>query len=595
MPNQCGRRPLIDFNDLRHSLAEDLMSSGLFPSLDRRDALRFSSLVCSPVRLFVDPAYVHAVKAWRKLLCTNCTGDSKLVSLIAPFNVLAARRDGLFTFREECGAQVQVMNRSFLLCWKSQFPSPMASWQDFVRRVSRSGNPTLDQDQVSVLRKELSFLRAPCNWSMLRGRNGPGAVSGGERGAMKWLFANRPIGVPMDFFRLNPTHVVEEPWCEPIKYGVTRALQVPKDARGPRFISCEPLAFQHAQFAVKDWLERQILSRYSRYLDPYDTGKHTAYLKDRSFCTIDLKDASDMVSRRLVWSVFPREVAEMLFRVRSTFVSVNGNIVPLRTFAPMGSSLCFDIMQCIIVAALKCLTNASLMGFHQFGDDGIVARGAYYPTLLVLASLGLKVNTTKCCGPDSRFRESCGEEWFWDMDDRTDIRPIYLRDVTENRKAATSLLLASQRLAECGFVATSEVLDSSSAALRVERPRQWRWNTQLQRMEIRTVRIAPLPPETEELDGYPGLYRWFSAKAEDHLLDCMAPRTRVIEGWFDPSDGNVVLPRPLLWPAEARKTDPCKETINGLPLKVFKARLPASEVECNPEGDIDKVTGGLSA
>lgn len=592
MPNQCGRSALIEFSALRQSLAEDLMSSGLFPNLERRDALRFSSLVCSPVRLSVEPSYVHAVKAWRKLLCTNCTGDAALVGLIAPFHVLTTRRDGLYTFREECGPQVQVLNRSFLLCWKSQFPSPMASWSDFIQRVSRSGSPTLDQSQLSVLRRELDFLRAPCNWSMLRGRNGPGAVAGGEKGPEKWFFDSHPRRTPMDFYRLNPRHVVEDPWCTPIKFGITRALQVPKDARGPRFISCEPLAYQHAQFAVKDWLERQILNRYSDYLDPYDTSKHTVFLRDRSFCTIDLKDASDMVSRRLVWSVFPRDIAEMLFSVRSTFVSVDGNVIPLRTFAPMGSSLCFDIMQCIIVAALRSLTNASLMGFHQFGDDGIVGRGAYYPTLLVLAQLGLRVNTTKCCGPNSRFRESCGEEWFWDMNDRIDIRPIYLRDVTKNRKAATSLLLASQRLAAVGFNATADVLDSASSSLKVERPREWRWNTQLQRMEIRTMRIAPLPPETEELDGYPGLYRWFSAQSEDHLLDCMAPRTRVVEGWFDPSDENVVLPRPLRWPTEARRTDPRKDTINGEPLKAFKMRLLASAGECNPEGDIVNVAGG---
>jgi hypothetical protein len=384
----------------------------------------------------------------------------------------------------------------------------------------------------------------------------------------------------LDFFRLNFNHLVSDHHARKYRYGITRALQVPKDARGPRFISCEPLANQHAQFAVKDFLERQILSRYGEYLDPYDTSKHTRFLEDPSFCTIDLKDASDMVSRSLVWTVMPRDVAEMLFAVRSQFVSVDGHYYPLRTFAPMGSSLCFDVMQCINVAATRSLTPARLSGFHWFGDDGIVGSGAFTPTLMVLSSLGLKVNQLKCCGPTSRFRESCGEEWFWDMNCRTNVRPIYLRSVTVSRKAAASLLLASQELAASGFVATADVLDESARRVGVERPTAWRFNRQLQRAEIRSVRISAMRPKREELDEYPGLYRWFSSHDESHELDMFSPRTRLTEGWFDPSDGDVVLPRPFVWPVLMREVDPGKETINGEPLKVFRTRFPLGDEVC---------------
>lgn len=573
MPNPCGQKPLINFDELRHAMAEDLLSSGMFPHLEMRDALRLTSLTCSPVRLTIDPHYVKVVKAWRTFLCSNITWDTSLTSVIAPFGVLAPRCGG-YTFREECGAAVKLLNRSMLIAWKSQFAVPTAPWSDFIRRVSRSGRPTLDQDQTSVLRKELSFLRAPCNWSMLRGRNGPGAVAGGEKGTYKWYFHQIPRSVPKDFFRLNYNHLVEDPCTEYSRYGVTRALQVPKDARGPRFISCEPLAYQHAQFAVKDFLEKQILKRYHAYLSPYDTSAHTKFLENREFCTIDLKDASDMVSRSLVWKVMPRDVAEMLFAVRSQFVSVDGHYCPLRTFAPMGSSLCFDVMQCINTAATRALTPARLSGFHWFGDDGIVGSGAFTPTLMVLSALGLKVNNLKCCGPTSRFRESCGEEWFWDMNDRTDVRPIYLRSVTVSRKAAASLLLASQELAVGGFRATADVLDESARRVGVERPTQWRFNRQLQRSEIRSVRISAMRPIQEELDGYPGLYRWFSSHDESHELDMFSPRTRLTEGWFDPSDGDVVLPRPFSWPVLMREVDPQKETINGEPLKVFTKRFP---------------------
>lgn len=586
MPNPCLRGPLINFNELRAATAEDLMSSGMFPLLDERDALRLTSLTSGPVTLNISRAYVDVVKAWRKLLCTNVTWDSRLVGLLRSFNVLVQRRDGGHTFREECGPQVQLLNRSILLGWKSRFAAPAAPWTDFCQRVSKSGKPSLDQDQLSVLRKELAFLRAPCDWSMLRGRNGPGAVAEGYKGTYKWFFEYLPHRVPLDFFRLNFNHVVEDHIASSCRHGITRALQVPKDARGPRFISCEPLAYQHAQFAVKDWLERQVLKRYGRYLNPYNTLEHTRFLEDRQFCTIDLKDASDMVSRSLVWRVMPRDVAEMLFAVRSGFVSVEGKLIPLRTFAPMGSSLCFDIMQLIITAACRSLTPARLTGFHWFGDDGIVSAGAFVPTLMVLHDLGLKVNTTKCCGPQSRFRESCGEEWFWDTDRRYDVRPIYLRSLEPNRKAGVSLLVASQKLAACGFPATADVLDNSAARVGVSRPTKWRWNLQLQRMEILSSRIQAIRPNQEELDGYPGLYRWFVSQDADHELDMWSPRTRVVEGWFDPTDCECVLPRPLTWPTEVVARDPGRETINGMPLKEFMNRFPACEVDC----DVPRVT-----
>lgn len=591
MPIHSSAQALINFNELRLSLAEDLMSSGMFPSLERRDAIRLTTILCEPVRLHISDEYVLLVKAWRQLLCQNVTYTPSLVRLIAPLNVLTTTRDGGHTFIPECGPQVQLLNRSFLLCWKSQFPSPMALWSDFSERVSKSGSPTLDQDQLSVLREELSFLRAPCSWSMLRGKNGPGAVAGGEKGPYKWFFHDIPSRLPVEFYRLNYNHLVEDAVFGRSRYGITRALQVPKDARGPRFISAEPLAYQHAQGAVKDWLERQILRHYHEYLDPYDTTKHTRFLEDRSFCTIDLKDASDMVSRRLVWSVFPRDVAEMLFAVRSTFVSVNGDMVPLRTFAPMGSFLCFDIMQCINVAACRALTPARLSGFHWFGDDGIVSSGSFIPTIMVLQSLGYKVNNMKCCGPSSRFRESCGEEWFWDDGVRTDVRPIYLRDVTKNRKAAVSLMLVSQKLRAAGFRATAGVLDQAAADAGLSRPTQWRWNIQLQRLEVKTLRVAAVPPVQEELDDYPGIYRWFASKDADHSLDCWSPRTRVVEGWFEPSLENVV--RPVgNYPTEVRRVDPRKEVINGMPLKEFLTGRDPSEVMCKPREEERNTSSG---
>lgn len=573
MPNPCVLQPLFDYNELRRAVAEDLSSSMLF-STSKRDLLRLTSLACEPFRFNISDDYVRLVKAWRKLLCMNITYDPFLMALIAPLGILTRAAGGGATFSEGCAAAVQMLNRTILLGWKAEFPTQREPWDSFIERVRRSGKPSLDQNQLGVLRSELAFLRVPCSWSMLRGRNGPGAVAGGQKATYKWFFDTRPAAVPMDFFRLNPHHVIDDPYCAAVRYGVTRALQVPKDARGPRYISCEPLEYQHVQFAVKDWLEKQVLRRYARYLNPYNTLEHTRFLEDPEFCTLDLKDASDMVSRALVWRVMPRDVAKLLFAVRSTFVSVDGHVYPLRTFAPMGSSLCFDVMQLILTAGTKALTPARLSGFHWFGDDGIVGRGAYLDTVMMIQNLGLKPNLQKCCGPRSRFRESCGEEWFWDMNERTDVRPIYLRHVKKNRKDAVSSLIASQKLARCGFNHTADTIDNHCAEAGVIRPNKWRYNSSLQRMEVKTQKISALTPTQEELDGYPGLYRWFSAQALDHSLDCWAPKTCVRDGWFDPSAAEVVEPRPLMWPTAVESRVCGNDSINGLPLKEFMTQHP---------------------
>lgn len=538
MPN-LRRAPLFQYRAISRAMAEDLLSSGLFPNLSRRDACRLTALACTPVSLGITDEYVRVVKAWRSALCASKTCDPALVGLLTPFEVLSHGTPHRIV---GTGDQIAMINRTFLAFWKAQFPSPRAPWDSFLKRVQRSGKPTLSEEETEAIRRRLSAVLGDApSLSDLMGRNGPGAVAGGEKGTYKWYFPRRPRQVPTSFFRLNPIHVVDEPRCDPVKYGITRALQVPKDARGPRFISCEPLEYQHCQFAVKDALERRFLRAYGKRVNPYDTSEHVKYLEDQMFCTLDLKDASDMVSRRLVWKLLPPSWARLLFSVRSSFVEAPGGIYPLRTFAPMGSSLCFDVMQMIVCVTLDVLTPAWMHGFHVFGDDVIVPAGAYYFACEVIAKLGLVLNTAKCCGPDSSFRESCGEEWWWKDQRRTSVRPIYFRDIVSGFESAVHALIKAQEYRATGFPALADAVDKACSQW-VQRPREYRWNIDLQRLEVKSFAVRERPTYEEELDGYNGLYRWFTGHAQNHMLAMQSPRTRVVSGWFDPTQGNVVTP-----------------------------------------------------
>lgn len=579
MPNLM-RTILFNYRTMYLKVAEDLASSGLFPGVGLRDLCRFGSLCCSPLRGNVDADYISTVKSWRALLCTGSTCDRKLVALIKPLGLVT---DTWPSRLRASGAQISLINVSFLLFWKAMLPTQREPWTEFLRRVSTSGKPSLTPEERRLIQERLLVVlgRAP-HISELRGRNGPGAVAGGESGPYKWFFHDLPVAVPLSFYRLNAIHMVEDPVYHSARYGITRALQVPKDARGPRYISCEPLAWQHAQFAVKDCLERRFLRYYGHRVNPYNTGEHVAYLKDKAFCTLDLKDASDMISRRLVWQLFPEDWRKLLFSVRSSFVSADGVTVPLRTFAPMGSSLCFDVMQMIICVAVDMLTPARLRGFHGFGDDWIVSSGSYHFTVEVLEKLGLKVNSMKCCGPESNFRESCGEEWYWDEGGRTDVRPIYIRGVMQSAAACVTALRKAQELRARGFAALADAMDDACARAGFPRPTKQRWNDDLQRLEVLTYAICAREAPDEELDGFAGLYRWFCSQAQDHVLDTSSVRTVVHTGWRDVNLEDTIRPR-FLQLGRTRHVAPGKNAIGDLPDDVVRSIISKSRGEVPPQ------------
>jgi hypothetical protein len=274
----------------------------------------------------------------------------------------------------------------------------------------------------------------------------------------------------------------------------------------------------------------------------------------------------------------PEHLRRKLFDVRSTFVQVAGKIIPLRTFAPMGSSLCFDVMQTIVACAIEQLTTARYYGFHVYGDDVIVHQRAYYDTLTVLRDLGLKPNTLKCCGPASRFRESCGEEWYWEDGIRINIRPIYLRDLTGGLKAQVSAALASQKLRAAGLTETATAIDEDLTVAGLRWPHKFRYNSGLQRLEVLTYKVRAIT-ETEELEEYPGLYRWFCASAQDHDVDLYRPRTRVSTSYFSVEDEGIVLPRE--YPEVVRTYQP-EGTINGKPLKATSDENSRPGAMCDP-------------
>lgn len=345
------------------------------------------------------------------------------------------------------------------------------------------------------------------------GRHGPGAVAGKEVGFEKWCFSTWP-GLPSQLFEWRPGCVAApQPVKKVTSQPVARVCAVPKDFRGPRVICIEPKENQFAQQGLMDLLYRH-LSRHPltrRSINFFDVEESRAMCYDSTYATIDLKDASDLLSLRLCRLLLPRWFYKLATRYRTRQVSVMGKTITTTCFATMGSALCFPV-QTMIFWALALGTMSVLrksmplryhktmkMGLRVFGDDIIVPLWAADGVCSVLEACGLRVNPQKTC-IFSPVRESCGE-WVYD---RKSVRIFKFRttDVVDLRShfGWRDLLRDLKQTNLSAFqVEVNEYLTSLAPA-----PKR-RWNRLLQRFECLSPTVVQRGRRVE-LSDYVGLY-----------------------------------------------------------------------------------------
>ena len=230
-------------------------------------------------------------------------------------------------------------------------------------------------------------------------RHGPGAVATGERLEEKWEFSRLYKSIHQvfpyyDYFIVGGgTELIDRlDWYKSLdrrESGEAKVVLVPKDSRGPRLISCEPLEYQWIQQGIGrklvSHLESNPLTRGQINFTDQTVNQRLALQSsiDRRYATLDLKEASDRVSVDLVSGVFKRtpNLLRALLATRTTATKLpDGSVLPLNKFAPMGSALCFPVeatvFWCIAVAAIIRETRRPLneVGHEVFvyGDDIIV-------------------------------------------------------------------------------------------------------------------------------------------------------------------------------------------------------------------------------
>lgn len=296
-------------------------------------------------------------------------------------------------------------------------------------------------------------------------RHGPGAVATREDVCQKTnfsrIYANLEVTYPFsEWFHFSLTHVADSihDWDRRVTLvdqATAKVVLVPKDSRGPRLISCEPLEIQWIQQGLGrllvDRLESSKLTKGFVNFTDQNVNRRLAILgsSGEGWVTLDMKDASDRVSLELVKTLFQDhpKLLEALLACRSSQTQLpNGRVVSLNKFAPMGSALCFPVEALVFwalsVSAIKrsrrITWREATSSVYVYGDDIIVREQDYATLLQTLPRVGLKFNGSKCCVARF-FRESCGCDAYVGVN----VTPSRLKTMWSRRRSNDPKSLAS--------------------------------------------------------------------------------------------------------------------------------------------------------
>lgn len=345
---------------------------------------------------------------------------------------------------------------------------------DFVSVDAGLDKPSnIDQEWIKETRNLITNIFGTLDPTDIVPSHGPGAVATGERNHEKHVFKRIYKSIekvyPFTEYFEYSLGAVADRWrryedLEELESGTAKVVLVPKDSRGPRIISCEPLEIQWIQQglgrAVKRAIESSSYSKGHVNFTDQTINRNLALLgsKNQQWVTLDMKEASDRVSVWLIEELFrdvPR-LLEALLATRSTHTKLpSGQVVRLKKFAPMGSNLCFPVQSVVFyalaVASIICADRAANPNgkaksraqkardsVYVYGDDIIVRTKDYGHLLQTFPSVGLMFNEQKCCTAGF-FRESCGMDAY----NGSNVTPLRIKKVYDNHRTVNASVLVS--------------------------------------------------------------------------------------------------------------------------------------------------------
>lgn len=269
-------------------------------------------------------------------------------------------------------------------------------------------------------------------------RPGPGASAQGTHRSVRFeplvkYQAIHEVYPYYDYFYMDTKHLLDRLRAYkhlPVETaGASVVRLVPKDARGPRIICMEPQEYMFLQQGLADsmrnCIESHPLSRGRVNFKSQEVNRIMALESSigRRYATLDMKEASDRISRKLVEQMFsgiPNMQRALLALSTPRTILPSGVERNHRKFAPMGSSLCFPTMSIVhyalglaILHIQTCIPIKALAKdcIYVYGDD-IIVKTEYVDHLFRnFPIFGLMFNEGKSF-KDGHFRESCGMDAY---------------------------------------------------------------------------------------------------------------------------------------------------------------------------------------
>lgn len=234
-------------------------------------------------------------------------------------------------------------------------------------------------------------------------------------------------------YYLSPLYPLSTNSCEDTT--CIKLVTVPKSYKRARVIAeCSAYRQFHLQ-GIRRQAERSIsTSVYSDLivLDDQTINQEWARLGSiyDYYATIDLSAASDSISDHLARKLLPRSWYAAIDEWNTNQIQTSKGKVKRYIFQTSGNGSTFVIESVIFLSiALFATEMVTLLTGHVcqwprvFGDDIITDARCYDTTADFLAMLGFEVNSDKSFGLGSRYRESCGAEYWCGLDTTTMYYP----------------------------------------------------------------------------------------------------------------------------------------------------------------------------
>lgn len=477
------------------------------------------------------------------------------------------------TLRPDSDAQCVATLRQLLFAfYKYELPFKKYQKEQVLAKFERTElelstwSPIIQEIGDKATSYALAGFRAPCPdprvrsvlsarkflWELFRGfdpkdiipRHGPGAVATKQRLWGKYYWSNVSSVItdyyPFDeYFMCSPGHVCDR-WQSfgsvKSNHLPAKVILVPKDSRGPRLISCEPVDIQWIQQglakAIVERVESHPLTRWNvRFTDQSPNRVAALYGSSNGrYATLDLNEASDRVSLDLVRLLFPGDLLSALEACRSTATVLPcGRELTMRKFAPMGSACCFPILALTVFSLLRAaIPDAySRERIYVYGDDVIVPTAQAASAIEQLESFGLKVNLDKSC-TSGLFRESCGMDAFKGVA----VTPVRFRTVWSSSRSPdvyTSWIVYANSFYDKRWFCTYEQIVSALISVYSEipddslqlaapslrdtpdgaMPSRRRFNRSIQKIEWKVYDVQPKVIK-HTMDGWSMLLRFFT-------------------------------------------------------------------------------------